>query len=114
MFWGLGYTVNKLAENDLLHNLLENGVKRFDSYTQVELEMHVFKDWDIVMILLMTLPGKSCESIGTRLGIVTRKIYGVSMEGIVETFGIEGEFFDKMNDEYWEDDEESFDFNVCA
>merc|ERR1712146_92027 len=44
--------------------------------------MNILDDWDLIAVLLMTLPGKTCESIGTRLGIVTRKFFGVSIEGL--------------------------------
>lgn len=92
-------------------------VSRFDSKTTVELEMNVMKDWDVVMILLMTIPGKSCESVGTRLGIVTRKIYGVSMEGLIRSLNFKNDIIDHITDDFYDrddDEEEEFDFDVCA
>ena len=77
--------------------------------------MNILKDWDVVMILLMTLPGKSCESIGTRLGIVTRKVFGVSMEGLISSLSLKNDIIEHIHDQYYDrgDEEESFDFNVC-
>ena len=81
---------------------------RFDSYSMVEVEMNIFKDWDVVAILLMTLPGKSCESIGTRIGIATRKVMGISVEGLISSLNIKNEIIDHIHDTYYnrEDDDE--------
>ena len=48
----------------------------------MQIERNILEDWDIIVVLLMTLPGKSCENIGTRIGIVMRKISGVAIEGM--------------------------------
>lgn len=112
LLWGLGYTVDNLATNDILYKVLMNILSRFDSTTSVEIEMNIFKDWDVVMILLMTLPGKSCESIGTRIGIVARKISGVSMEGLISSLSLDGTFIDsisKLNDQG-----ERIQIDICA
>ena len=34
LFWGLGYTVDRLIENDMIYKLLMNFATRFDSYSQ--------------------------------------------------------------------------------
>ena len=81
MFWGLGYTINKIIESQEIHTLMDNIVTKFDSDYVLELTDNIHEDWLTATILLMTIPGKSCESIGTRVGIVTRKITGVSIEG---------------------------------
>ena len=60
--------------------------------------MNILKDWDVAMILLMTLPGKSCESIGTRLGIVTRKVFGVSMEGLISSLSLKNDIIEHIHD----------------
>ena len=78
--------------------------------------MNIFKDWDTVAILLMTLPGKSCESIGTRIGIATRKVLGISVEGLISSLGIKNEIIDMISDRYYnreDEEEEQFDFDVC-
>lgn len=108
MFWGLGYTTDRLIENGKLYQLLMSFTARFDSYSMVEVEMNIFKDWDVVAILLMTLPGKSCESIGTRIGIATRKVMGISVEGLISSLNIKNEIIDHIHDTYYnrEDDDE--------
>ena len=81
MFWGLGYTINKIYESKEIHNLIETILTKFDSNYVLEVTNNIHEDWDIIVILLMTMPGKNCESIGTRMGIVIRKLTGVSLEG---------------------------------
>lgn len=81
MFWGLGFTMNKIYESEDIHNMIRNILSKFDSNYVLEVTGNIHEDWGTVAVLLMTLPGKSCESIGTRLGIVLRKVTGVSIEG---------------------------------
>lgn len=76
----------------------------------VEIEMNIMDDWDLVAVLLMTLPGKSCESIGTRLGIVTRKLTGVSVEGLKLAHSA----FSKLSDDFDIPENETWDDAVCS
>lgn len=68
-------------------------------------------------VLLMTMPGKSCESIGTRIGISLRKITGVSIEGLVtphriKMAAVEG-LHKILNGDDNDEPEERFDESVC-
>ena len=82
MFWGLGYSVDKVVQSEEIHNMIKNIISKFDSSYILEFTNSVHEDWLIASILLMTIPGKNCEEIGTRMGIVTRKLTGVAIEGI--------------------------------
>ena len=45
-----------------------------------ELEINVSDNWFMATVYLMDIPGKECESVGSRLGLFTRRIYGIKLD----------------------------------
>ena len=98
MFWGLGQTIQEVLEDEAVDQVVANLLTKFDSSWAEEIEYNIFSEWNIVLVLLWTLPGKSCENIGTRVGIILRKLSGVGIEGLKDDLKMSG--FDSMNEHY--------------
>ena len=45
------------------------------------LEENVAANWFNLSVLMMDLPGQQCEGIGSRFGLVVRRISGISIDG---------------------------------
>lgn len=52
---------------------------KLDSDYFQEIESNVNQNWYNASVLFFTIPGHSCESIGTRVGIATRRLSGVGI-----------------------------------
>ena len=54
-------------------------MKKLDSSYFEEIEVNVNDNWYNASVILMTIPGHSCEMIGTRIGITTRRLSGFGL-----------------------------------
>ena len=78
-FWAFGFQVNYQWNNWLWRALIDSILKKFDSNYFAEIEMNFQKDWLNSTYLLISMPGESCEAIGTRFGLIARHLSGVSI-----------------------------------
>ena len=55
--------------------------KIFDTDYIGKVEGNVADNWYLLTVLLMDIPGKECESIGSRIGLTIRRLGGINLDG---------------------------------
>ena len=77
LLWAFGYQINYQWNSWLWRSIFDELVSKFNSNYFAELEINIEKNWYNSTILMITMPGASCEEIGTRIGLIVRKLSGV-------------------------------------
>ena len=79
LLWAFGFQINYQWNNWLWRSIFDTLVTKFDSNYFLELQNNIEANWFNSTILIISMPGTTCEEIGTRIGLITRRLSGVSI-----------------------------------
>ena len=79
-FYALGFNIDKIWKSNIILAMIYKLNQKLNSDYFKEVEKNVSENWYNATILLMDIPGKTCESVGTRIGVTFRRITGISLD----------------------------------
>ena len=79
--YALGFNIDNIWNSMLIQRLFYKLTQKFlDADFFKIIEKNVSENWFNSAVILMDIPGKTCESIGDRIGITIRRITGIKLD----------------------------------
>ena len=63
----------------MIQELTNKALDKFDAKWFGEIETNVQENWLNLTLILIDIPGRDCQQIGSRLAIAVRKLSGIAL-----------------------------------
>ena len=63
----------------MIQTLVERTIDKFDDKWFSQIETNVQENWLNITLILIDIPGRDCQQIGSRFGISLRKLTGITL-----------------------------------